>query len=346
MSHTLHLLHALQLRRFALHGAALLALALTLLSPEQLVGAQGHPIFNAHDFPSIEEAVSRLLHSGGTVVVPAGVYIVREKLRLGSNVELRGEGIDRTILVLDEGVRDHLISNANLQEGNSNITIRDLQLRGNRLGQSRWGHGGRLVTGSASGVWSFGVRFVNVTDSLIENVEASDFAKDGFYLGYSNSNGVYRTRIVGCRARYNGRNGISLTHGSHNVIRGCVVEHNNLVEQVGGIQLEPDGDLEISHNVVIENRVAGNHTGITLYTDPPRWLGGPTLIKNAVCYNAAEGNRFVGIWDHYGQGNVFVDNTAAGSEFDFGPTDSSLIGQEYAAACAPGSALAEGQNPR
>ena len=324
-----------RLPRRARVPAFLLAWAVALLWPAPLTLAQERVTLNARDFPTIQAALDHLPKSGGTVLVPAGVYTVTGKIRLRSGVELRGAGIDRTILILGDGVRDHLISNADLAEGNANITIRDLGLRGNRAGQYKWQFGGRLASSSPTRAWSFGVRFQNVTDSLIENVEASDFVKDGFYLGYSEYNGVYRTRLVGCRARNNGRNGISLTHGSHNVIEGCLVENNNRVERVGGVQLEPDEGLEVSHNVIVGNHVSGNHTGITLYTEPPTWQGVSTLTGNAVCHNRAERNRFVGIWDHFGQGNVFVDNAASGSDNDFGAAESSLVGAEFATACEP-----------
>ncbi len=314
---------------------SLALLALALVWPARVALAQDRPALSARDFATIQHAVDALPAGGGTVLIPAGVYSVAEKIRLPSNVELRGAGIDRTILVLADGARDHLISNANLAEGNVGITIRDLQLQGNRAGQRSFGFAGRLATSSAGEVWSFGVRLVNVTDSLIHNVEASDFAKDGFYLGYNRYNGVYRTRLSSCRARDNARNGISLTHGSYNVIEGCLVQDNNRVERVGGIQLEPDEGLEISHNLVIGNHVVGNHTGITLYTEEPSWQGISTLVGNAVCYNRAEQNGFVGIWDHFGQGNVFVDNIATGSKNPFGEAETSLVGGEFAAACAP-----------
>ena len=325
--------------------ATVLTWALALLPPHSVVLAQERPTLNARDFPTIQAALDRLPRSGGTVLVPAGVYTVAAKIRLRSGVELRGAGIDRTTLILGDGVRDHLISNADLLEGNTNITIRDLQLRGNRDGQYKWLFDGRLASSSPNRAWSFGVRLVNVTDSLIENVEASDFTKDGFYLGYSEYNGVYRTRLVGCRARNNGRNGISLTHGSYNVIEGCLVENNNRVERVGGLQLEPDEGLEVSHNLIVDNRASGNHTGITLYTEPPTWRGISTLVGNAVCHNRAERNRFVGIWDHFGQGNVFVDNAATGSENDFGPAETSLVGDDFAAACAPPPGVRGSETP-
>jgi parallel beta-helix repeat protein len=231
---------------------------------------------------------------------------------------------------------DHLISNADLSAGNTDITIRDVSLRGNRLGQRRWAYDGRLPAPGPSGeVWSFGVRLVNVTDSLIERVDASDFVKDGFYLGYNGYNGVYRTRLLDCKANRNGRNGISLTHGSYNLIAGCEVRDNNVDEPVGGIQLEPDEDLEVSHNVLVRNTVSGNHTGIALYTVPPTWRGTPSLVANAVCDNRAADNRFVGFWDHFGQGNVFVDDESTGSENDYGYAETTRAGPEHADACTP-----------
>jgi hypothetical protein len=314
-------------------------LTLALLSALVALGdgraiADERPVVSAADFPTIQMAIDSLPRDGGMVLVPAGVFEVREKIRLPSNVELRGAGIDRTILVLADGVRDHLISNADLSDGNSDIVIRDLQLHGNHAGQRRWSFDGQLA-GAAGEVWSFGVRFANVTDSLIENVEASDFVKDGFYLGYNEYRGTYRTQLVGCRARGNGRNGISLVHGSFNEIRDCQVMDNNRTERVGGIQLEPDGGLEVSRNRVLANRVSDNHTGISLYTEPPTWRGGATLIENAVCFNVAERNTFVGVWDHFGQGNTFVDNVAGGSEYDFGPAETTREGPELAQACSP-----------
>jgi parallel beta-helix repeat protein len=320
-----------------LRCATMVALVIALCGPSHGVGAAAdpRPTLNARDFRTIQDAINHLPDSGGAVVVEAGVFSVREKIKLPSHVELRGAGMDRTTLVLADGAMDHLISNADLSGGNTDITIRDLSLRGNRLGQRRWGYDNRLPSPPPDEVWSFGVRLVNVTDSLIERVDASDFTKDGFYLGYNGSNGVYRTRLLDCRADRNGRNGISLTHGSYNLIAGCEVRDNNIVEQVGGIQLEPDEDLEVSHNVLVGNTASGNHVGIALYTVPPSWRGAPALVANAVCDNRAADNQFVGFWDHYGQGNVFVGDESTGSQNDYGYAETTRVGPEDADACVP-----------
>lgn len=327
--------------RVACGPLARLAAAVTLLTalsaPWHAVGAAAKErrTLDARDFPTIQDAIGHLPGDGGIVVIPAGVYAIRDKIKLPSHVELRGAGIDQTTLVLADGVKDHLISNADLSGGNTDITIRDLSLRGNRLGQRTWAYDDRLPASGPSEVWSFGVRLVNVTDSLIERVDASDFTKDGFYLGYNGYNGVYRTRLLDCRASQNGRNGISLTHGSYNLIAGCEVRDNNLVEPVGGIQLEPDEDLEVSHNILANNVVSGNHVGIALYTVAPDWRGAPSLVANVVCDNRATDNPFVGFWDHSGQDNVFVGDESTGSQNDYGFADTTRVGPEYADACRP-----------
>src|SRR5688572_32595038 len=136
---------------------------LLVLTPGLVVRAAERPVLNAADFGSIQQALDALPSDGGAVIIPAGTYSVSEKIRLRSHVELRGEGMERTLLVLADGVDDHLLSNASLTQGNTGIVIRDLGLRGNAANQA---------------AWSFGVRLVNVTDSLVLNVEASDFTKD------------------------------------------------------------------------------------------------------------------------------------------------------------------------
>ena len=262
------------------------------------------PVLNALDFPGIQEALDSLPTDGGTVLVPAGTYVVATKLRLRSNVELRGDGIDRTVLILADGANDHLLSNSDLRAGNSGIAVRDIGLRGNAANQSDW---------------SFGVRLVNVADSLIENVEASDFSKDGFYLGYNAVNGVRNVRVAGCRAVGNRRYGLALKHGTGNVVEACTFVGNGLAEEGAAVKLGPDEGLEASRNRIIGNRAVGNYAGFVLFAA----VGyGSRVAENAVCGNHAEGNLMVGFQDFRGEGNLFVGNTARanGRDVDFGPT--------------------------
>lgn len=275
------------------------------------------PVVDATSYPSIQAALDSLRHSGGSVYISAGVHVLPKKLRVYSNVTVFGEGVDVTVLQLAEGVVDHLMSNSSLSGGNSGIVIRDLTLAGSRVGTKSC---------------CFGLRLVNVRDSLVFNVASDGFSKDGFYLGHYRQLGVYSTRLSGCRAANNGRNGIALVHGTGNVIENCLVENNNRAEseQVAGIDLEPDAGLDVSDNWVIGNVASGQNVGIQLYAfDRAR----ATLTNNAVCGNTATGNVNAGIWDRGSSGNIFVGNSTWENGNNFLVSASARVGSGYAGAC-------------
>ena len=298
-----------------------LVLTLAMASAITLAGSaaatahsQDRPTLSAADFASIQAAVDALPPGGGTVVVPTGSYVLAKKVRLPSHVELRGEGMDRTILSLADRANDHLISNRDLREGNQDIAIRDIGLRGNAANQTDW---------------SFGIRLVNVADSVVERVEAVDFSKDGFYLGYSDERsghrGVRNVRVSDCRAVGNRRYGIALKHGTGNTIERCTFEGNGLADEGAGVKLGPDQGLDASGNRIVGNRAVGNFTGIVLFAaiDYDSRVG-----DNVVCGNEAVDNVQVGFQDFRGEGNLFAANAARGNGVDFDLSASTRTDEE------------------
>jgi parallel beta-helix repeat protein len=296
-------------RRVAILGAIVLAaLSAVLMSSGGLgalgggtVSAQtGTRVVNSNDYVAshgalaIQAAIDDVNGTGGgAVYVPGGTHLLDQKVRLYSNITLFGDGMDATILRFRDGAAlDHMVSNDELSTRDKNIVIRDLTLSGR---------------GATSGNY-FGLRLVNVSDSTVINVASDGHGLDGFYLGYYNNLGVNNVRLSGCRARYNGRNGISLTHGSGNIIDGCQVENNNLVETVAGIDLEPDQGLNVSSNKVVSNVIRSQNVGIQLYSADRR-----TYVQgsNSICTNTARYNNSAGIWDYNGAKNIYVNNSAA-----------------------------------
>ena len=291
--------------RAALPGL-LTAVALTLL-----IASTGHtqerPVRNVADYPTIQEAIDALPPDGGTVVVPAGTYTLPRKIRLPSHVELRGEGMDTTILTLADGANDHLISNRDLRQGDTDITIRDLGLRGNAENQTDW---------------SFGVRFENVTDSVVERVEADDFTKDGFYFGYNNGNGVRNVRVSDCRAVGNHRYGIAIKDGTQVRIENCSFEGNGFADEGAGIKLGPDQGLDASNNWIAHNRVVGNYEGIVLYAAVAYQSHVGT---NVVCENDVENNQQHGLQDFRGDHNRFIGNWTSSNGIDLDLNETSDV---------------------
>ncbi len=82
-------------------------------------------------YAGIADAIAALPDSGGTVLVTAGTYEIRESLRLPSNTALIGEGPDKTKIRLAADVLAHVITNADPTKGNRNIVIRNLAIIGN-----------------------------------------------------------------------------------------------------------------------------------------------------------------------------------------------------------------------
>jgi len=255
-------------------------------------------------------------NGGGRVRLPAGVYVLTSKVRLHNNVTVYGDGMDQTILHWAPGATtDHMMSNATLTAGNSNIQVWGLTLDG----QSRPGCDDGCI----------GLRLNNVQNSTFVNVAAVNHTLDGIYIGYNRENGAHNVRISGCRANSNFRNGISLIHGNANTIDGCTVNGNNRGEAVAGIDLEPDEGQSLTNSKIVGNTVTGQNVGIQLFEPHNDYA---TLNHNAVCYNNVHNNN-AGIYAFRGEGNFIVGNNSSGNGVNYSLDDESLIGDAYARWC-------------
>lgn len=234
---------------------------------------------------------------GGVLYIPEGTYELSKGFTIYSNTTLMGDGPGETVLKTGPLFDDSKIISTSGSISNKNIVIRDLQLVGP-------GTSGRKDD------CCYGIRFRNVSDSFIINIEASNFSQDGIYLGYVGDKGVMNVRVSGCKLHDNGRNGISLTHGQFNTIDNCTIQNNSLRELVSAIDLEPDDGLNVSNNRIINNRIINNlGNGIGLGPFP----GATAIVAfNAVCFNYTEGNAYAGI--HGYKGNIFVNNQLAGDD--------------------------------
>ena len=312
-------------RRLALLAALSVCAALVLPVVEAPLGAQAAtraattwtvPAGNAAAIqPAIDAARDA---GGGQVYLPGAVYSLTEKVRVHSNVTVFGDGIDRTILRWAPGATlDHMMSNGSLTAGNANIQIWNLTLDGQSIPSGR-------------SDCCFGLRLNNVQSSYVVNVAADGHSKDGIYLGYNRSNGAINVRVSGCRATNNARNGISLIHGSGNIIDHCQVNSNNRGEQVAGIDVEPDQDLSVTSSKLVGNTANGQNVGIQLFV---QYTGYATVSGNAVCQNGASGNQSAGIYDKKGSQNYFVDNSTSGNGTNFLVDPSDFVGSQYAGQC-------------
>ncbi|MCC6174183.1 MAG: right-handed parallel beta-helix repeat-containing protein [Chloroflexi bacterium] len=165
------------------------------------------------------------------------------------------------------------------------------------------------------------------------DVAADRHPQDGFHWSYTTrKQGVSTTRLSGCRASLNGRNGVSITQGSGNIVDRCRIEGNNRGELVAGIDLEPDQGLSVTGSKIVANYVANNpNNGIQAYV---AYNGFATLTDNAICDNAITGNRGTGLYDFKSGSNLYVSNATGGNgQAEVYHDTSPRIGGQYRGAC-------------
>ena len=93
----------------------------------KLYGAKGDEVTD--DTLAIQNAINSLTN-GGTIYFPNGTYISR-LLTIPSNITIKGASKEKTILKLKANAGTQLLKNADATNGNTGITIEDIQFDGN-----------------------------------------------------------------------------------------------------------------------------------------------------------------------------------------------------------------------
>jgi hypothetical protein len=112
----------------------------------------------SNDDVEIQAAINAA--NGGTVVLRKGSYSISAQLSIPTGTTIRGEGKGNTILVLANGANVTMFRNSDTTSGNTDITIADLTIDGNKSNQS---------SGTPRGIW-----FTKLTRALVDNVYLHD----------------------------------------------------------------------------------------------------------------------------------------------------------------------------
>ncbi len=182
--------------------------------------------------------------SGGTVVVPDGVYMINATrgVRPKSSTTLR----------LSSGSVLRAIATSS---GNYNlIRIQDVSNVA-VVGGTVEGDLGRHQ--GTDGQWGHGISIVDARSVTIDSVAAVQAWGDGFYVGGTTSANITLCRV---RADHNRRQGLSVVDVNGMVIRDSVFSHT-LSEPGGagsGIDLEPNGNQHVRNVQVLNNTISDN----------------------------------------------------------------------------------------
>jgi hypothetical protein len=259
------------------------------------------------DAPAFKRALTALGSDGGVLYVPSGTYILKPSgiyprggvdLRFRSNITVRGDGLDETILrmapgsYLDQGAT-HLV----YIKKSSQITLRDLTLDGNRLNASFSDEQNHCVE-----VWSS----LNVR---IDDVRIRYCRGDGVRLmGAADPGDPWTDSVWIETSRFedNGRSGIAVQRA----VRNLYIRHNTFDRiKAQSIDIEPTGaqsptDIFMEHNVI-------RHNGGT-WAVAPGGIGGTDVARRLVfSFNRIEngGAQFAKIDDLIIEGNTIIGDT-------------------------------------
>jgi hypothetical protein len=236
------------------------------------------------DSAAFDAAVKALPLTGGTVLVPAGTYMLRAihtnplhviDLSNTRNVTIAGQGSEATILRMAP-TSYHSAIHIILIQRSSGITLKDLTLDGNRQ---------HILYADEH---SHGIQIESSADVRIEGVHFQNSGGDGVRLFGSAAVGSWAERIWVENSFFqdNARNGISIQRAARNVvIRGNTFER--ISDQT--ISAEPTGngaptDILVEGNVI---RHASKNMAVALAGIGPHAVLKRLTFRNNRLENAA-----------------------------------------------------------
>jgi parallel beta-helix repeat protein len=214
-----------------------------------------------NDDVTIENAINALPAAGGKVKLSEGTFILGSSIDiLRSNVTLEGSG-PGTKLFLANGANTDVITVGNGSLSLSKIKISNLSIDGNKANQD-----GLAVI---QGIRFYGQYGYNITDSIVENVWATNCVRNGIWLWYSNN-----CIVANCICT-NSEACVRLDNSNNNTIIGNV-SHSNYRD----IML-----YYASYNTVTGNSCQGSTAeSIYIVYSPDN-----TISKNQISNSGADG---------------------------------------------------------
>jgi polygalacturonase len=229
---------------------ALIATGLILSAPS--AGALASVTVNANaTSEQIQAALDGLPDSGGEVVLPPGVFLVRQPIVLKrSHQILRGAGPCTILRLADRANCPVIVMGQALNSPTltlTNLHVTDLVIDGNRRQQQEecW-----QIQGEGSWIRNNGITVQGVTDSTIERVCAGHCRSGGLVTTYY----VRRLTVRDFEAYDSEFDGLACYRTEDSLFTGLNLHHN----QAAGISF----DLAVNHNVIQDSVLAENDLGV------------------------------------------------------------------------------------
>ena len=218
------------------------------------------------DTKAIQNAIDKAEGSAGTVLVPAGTYLINAEasLKLGNDMTFKME----EGAILKAIPNDKEVFTVLLVKDVANVTILGGIIQGERASHK-----------GAAGEWGMGIRFSGSNKVIVENVISKDNWGDGFYL----TGNAMNTQFCGVVADNNRRHGIAIVSADGLVVRNSTFQRGNGYVG-GGLDIEPNEghgvqNYHISHSKFIFNDACGITTSV------PEANSGKAFVRNGVIEN-------------------------------------------------------------
>jgi polygalacturonase len=225
-------------------------------------GAVGNGV--ADDTAEIQAAVNQVGGTGGTVLVPAGTYMIDAltSVNLKSNMTFKME-TGAVLKAIPNSAYGYSILKA---QNASNLNVVGGTIKGERNEHLTPGNYASETPSSAQcpnpsgdcwGQWGYGISIWGGSNIYIENVISRDCWGDGFYVS-SNASNVNFYSIV---ADNNRRQGISIVWANGVVIRDSVIKNTRGHNPQTGIDLEPNANNSVNNVQILNNTFDNNEHG-------------------------------------------------------------------------------------
>ncbi len=225
-------------------------------------GALGNGV--ANDTAAIQRAVDAMAGKGGTVLIPAGTYLVDVtvaiKVKSGLTLQMDPATVLKAIPTSDANTEILLLSNV------SNVNILGGTLEGERAGHT-----------GTTGEWGHGLSLIGASHVVVSGVTAKECWGDGFYIG----GGSTDITLCGVVGDHNRRQGISITRADSVALLNCTFKNTAGTPGQTGCDIEPNAGETVS-NVLISHCTFANNAGGGIATGVPIANTGTAFVYNIV----------------------------------------------------------------